>query len=647
MSSSPRRPRAICLNICNALELGLDTVSKIMGYQPEAAPSCKFTVTFIHAKTTEEFTPTHPILECLHLDYSWKMQQGLSDDDDTLKSDRYDHPFSKDLTLPLQTLLDDVVIRFVRNGLVKRYPFVFGTVAQFSNETTYFQPMITSIKRIIQRSLNPAFNSQCRQLLKVFSDDGIIGFCVGLIGMPSHLSSSNTASISSPTRTHTGNPMTVKHRGRNLAPKRHSISQCNTYLGLGTHAYIMDVEEQELLETGPQSTEIPPDRTLTLPLDDLSLDQEDELGYGMGRKGGLSLFDTSGFPELVDTALTDFSTPGPDDILLDTDSDGGSDLITIDELPLFQELGVGKVSVDLGESDEDDLSTVALVQTPVYHLAASSGQNLPSALYHLSGDSLENITQPLPLPRGVFYVERVLVSPPQDPRPMGSYHRSSLGCVVPSHIVQAGSGDNGTSQAKGNMNHMSHLERSSPLLTSPREASITLDSRVPMVPLVNNEFSLDTDITTEEDDIDLWAPMLPEPTASGHEPTVNLVSNPHNHTVHQEGFFDVLSEVSYLDGELDIANQDGCDMEIMLNYIDCIIGGDAIAGPMIQEYDTEDPHGEEAVQGGVFLELVDEESELEGGRNRQNKAVQLHFNRVEKDCWLDVGNEAAFVELIT
>lgn len=80
-------------------------------------------VTFGHIKTTPEFDPTQPVLQSLHLDYAWRTRQIARHDDDASSpsQDLYDNSFSEDLTLPLQTLLDDVVTRFVKNSLV-RYP---------------------------------------------------------------------------------------------------------------------------------------------------------------------------------------------------------------------------------------------------------------------------------------------------------------------------------------------------------------------------------------------------------------------------------------------------------------------------------------------------------------------------------------------
>jgi hypothetical protein len=74
----------------------------------------------VNAKTTADLEFMPPILETLHLDYSWKTRPNFACDSATSGSDLYDCPFSKDLTLPLQTLLDDVIMRFVKNSLVRR-----------------------------------------------------------------------------------------------------------------------------------------------------------------------------------------------------------------------------------------------------------------------------------------------------------------------------------------------------------------------------------------------------------------------------------------------------------------------------------------------------------------------------------------------
>lgn len=63
-----------------------------------------------------------PVLMSLHLDYTWKI---LTHETITSPSDLDNDPFSTHLALPLWTLLDQVVLRFVRNGLVKCAPAVY------------------------------------------------------------------------------------------------------------------------------------------------------------------------------------------------------------------------------------------------------------------------------------------------------------------------------------------------------------------------------------------------------------------------------------------------------------------------------------------------------------------------------------------
>jgi len=47
------------------------------------------------------------------------MQPSPASNGVTPPSDLHNDLFSKDLTLPLQTLLDDVVVRFIKNSLVR------------------------------------------------------------------------------------------------------------------------------------------------------------------------------------------------------------------------------------------------------------------------------------------------------------------------------------------------------------------------------------------------------------------------------------------------------------------------------------------------------------------------------------------------
>lgn len=101
----------------------------------------------MHAASAEDLAAIRPKLESLHLDYSWKMQPSLACNGVAPPSDLHNDLFSEDLTLPLQTLLDDVVVRFIKNSLVRcvvpsinfdlvyttvtrRYPLIFGDLAR-------------------------------------------------------------------------------------------------------------------------------------------------------------------------------------------------------------------------------------------------------------------------------------------------------------------------------------------------------------------------------------------------------------------------------------------------------------------------------------------------------------------------------------
>lgn len=77
------------------------------------------TISLIHAACAEDLAAVRPRLESLHLNYSWKTQPSLACNGVTPPSDLHNDLFSKDLTLPLQTLLDDVVVRFIKNSLVR------------------------------------------------------------------------------------------------------------------------------------------------------------------------------------------------------------------------------------------------------------------------------------------------------------------------------------------------------------------------------------------------------------------------------------------------------------------------------------------------------------------------------------------------
>ncbi|KAJ4481920.1 hypothetical protein J3R30DRAFT_2101008 [Lentinula aciculospora] len=141
----------------NADQLGLSFVSKL--YIAEDAGSCLS----INVRTNHNRIPFHdnmPVrltLRAVHLQYSVTTSK---ESDYTL--------FSPRLSLPYQSLVDNILKRFITFHLVKKYPLVFGALCQqLDIEALYFSSIFRSIHEMAQRSRNPAFRPKYKQLIKM------------------------------------------------------------------------------------------------------------------------------------------------------------------------------------------------------------------------------------------------------------------------------------------------------------------------------------------------------------------------------------------------------------------------------------------------------------------------------------------------
>lgn len=634
----------------NAVELGLDTISRISVSEASDIPG--FTMSFVCAAPTEDLASTRPRLEHLHLDYSWKTRSLLLREDDTPLSDLYDHPFSKDLTLPLQTLLDDVSSRFVKNSLVRRYPFVFGNLArQFKNEAAYFRPMIMSIKGVVKRSLDPVFRFQCGQLLKVLRNRY-----------------NSFADLD----------LTTEYHDRTMSQRRLS-TEAAFYLAMqrvfkagmkwttfkGTHVFINDIEEHELLEMGLQETGLAPDQVTSLPPEDLLLD-EDEDSSELGRHRDISLFEILDFPRLDSASLAHPAPSSADKTFFDTDSDVEDDsLVDTDKPILTQKSGSGDISIGLDESDEDESQESAPLRT-VQSIAASLGGNVLTrplsqpVIADVLGVNDPSLVKPTV---GIYVAD---ISPP----PKAEYaHRldlcTSLDALTGHDVQQTGSCDTRNSQEKGYGHHMSHPASwtqvapwTDPIVAGcfTSGASLPVNSEYFVQPSKTSEVLLNTDLDTDSESSGSFS-LLDGPHTGLDEPrravpnaiSLAIHSSPNllDHALHQNDFLDVLSEVLYSDEELEMNNRYDRDLPSRINYIDCIIDEDMITDlPIVQRI-------EEPVPGDEDFDLV---AEGPGPGNNLNDVPSPPSNASEIGIiWVDEGemvgwavdqDEMGFVELI-
>lgn len=149
----------------NANELGVTAVSDVYVDEKKNTPRLLLTLSQF-SKTRLDCLPVHLTLVGVDLAYNWKAespQTTLTEKD----IQGNNHPFSRRLSLPFITLLDNVIGRFVTWQLVRRYPLIFGSwCKQLYTETTYFSPIFSSIMQIARRSPHPDFRDRCRQLFK-------------------------------------------------------------------------------------------------------------------------------------------------------------------------------------------------------------------------------------------------------------------------------------------------------------------------------------------------------------------------------------------------------------------------------------------------------------------------------------------------
>ncbi|KAF7768095.1 hypothetical protein Agabi119p4_7338 [Agaricus bisporus var. burnettii] len=520
----------------NAIELGLDHVSDIAISELKQYPSCTFnlTVTFACAKNSDPFE-LRPVLDTLHLEYTWKTRP-IPTNKSVLPSSDFDNRlFFTELTLPLWTLLNQVVSRFVKNGLVRRYPLVFGHLArQFNNEMTYFQPIIMSITRILRRSLDPAFRSQCKHLFKMLERQFNAVFDID-----------RTMEIPGRKRLRQVDfTEAVFYLAMRLAFK---ASMKPVEFKGRTHRHIIDAEDQELLETEPPSAAI----AVPSPEADLFLEQDE----GDARRSfeGPSLFDMLDLPRLGGAfGLTDSSIGA-----LPFDSDSEDDYY-IFEVPANY---IDDIGLDLDNSDEElsPWSSVAdFDDQPREHLPSHDESSQCSN--ETPGNA--NFFQ-VQLGDGIYVDDEPFAKLPTNDR---NTPASLLGMILmESHTTQrARSGDTGAS--RGNlMGHskerrtqvareISHIEALTP--------SMAPDLELP--PLDMDDAYMDMDDKKYPAFSQL--PIPDDHRCSKTNPTLHST----NHGFDHEDFLEVISEEFFPDEDFDMDSLfDDEDSKLDISQVRC------------------------------------------------------------------------------
>ncbi|KDR82609.1 hypothetical protein GALMADRAFT_834527 [Galerina marginata CBS 339.88] len=152
----------------NADELGINAVSNAnipgdtglltfscTGLPPLPAPS--------------ESPPVHAHLVGFDIDYIW--QTNAAADSNQASHSQITaamNPFSRQLSLPFLTVLNNAVGRLVTFQLVRRYPLIFGSwCKQLDTERPFFTSIFSSIVHMMERSPHQDFKDTCKKLFKV------------------------------------------------------------------------------------------------------------------------------------------------------------------------------------------------------------------------------------------------------------------------------------------------------------------------------------------------------------------------------------------------------------------------------------------------------------------------------------------------
>ncbi|KII86672.1 hypothetical protein PLICRDRAFT_264067, partial [Plicaturopsis crispa FD-325 SS-3] len=147
----------------NAKQLGVNAVSDMYIDEDGLA---KFTLSPMRTLRAE--TPRkHTRLVSIDLTYTWRalFQQSTTSRSSTPQDD-VAHPFSSRLLLPLETILNRVVEKFVSWQLVRPYPLIFGPwCKRLDEDLPMLLSIASSISSIVDRSTSTEYRTGCQKLI--------------------------------------------------------------------------------------------------------------------------------------------------------------------------------------------------------------------------------------------------------------------------------------------------------------------------------------------------------------------------------------------------------------------------------------------------------------------------------------------------
>ncbi|KAH8104492.1 hypothetical protein BXZ70DRAFT_1005020 [Cristinia sonorae] len=144
----------------NADSLGIAHISQL--FIDEDDNKVKFTVASCRSPQPE-WWPVHFTLHKIDLLYVYKSR--LCEQNKECSFDL--NPFAQQGFLPLLSMLDQLLEKFVVYHLVKRYPLIFGLFGQkVTLEMASFKPLAQAVLNIVDRSENHTFRKQCHRILR-------------------------------------------------------------------------------------------------------------------------------------------------------------------------------------------------------------------------------------------------------------------------------------------------------------------------------------------------------------------------------------------------------------------------------------------------------------------------------------------------
>ncbi|KIK59304.1 hypothetical protein GYMLUDRAFT_262086, partial [Collybiopsis luxurians FD-317 M1] len=166
----------------NAPQLGLNIVSDLY-IKDGTSDNLQLNITVNRTRQSfHENVPVRVKLRAIHIQYSVTTEEPSDGD----------HLFSSRLSLPYRTLAENIFKRFVISHLVKKYPFVFGSLSQqLDVETRYFISIFKSLYEMARRSPNQTFRTKFKQLIKILKRQQQSAYTSSLTSLTSCLQSTD------------------------------------------------------------------------------------------------------------------------------------------------------------------------------------------------------------------------------------------------------------------------------------------------------------------------------------------------------------------------------------------------------------------------------------------------------------------------